>query len=449
MGSLLSPPKHIPRLADNLIDKVYKNKRLQVFLGIFIGYAGYYLVRKNFSLAMPSIIENMHYSKADLGLAFSANALAYGLSKFFMGGISDRSNARVFLALGLLVSAFLTIFAGTELGLSSIAMMFAIQFLIGWFQGMGWPPSGRIMTHWFSLSERGTKMALWNTAHNVGGGLIGILTAYATEQFDSWKIGVFVVPSILAILIAILAFFLVRDTPQSVGLPPIEEYKKDYPKDYSEKNEEELSVKDIFVTYVLKNKTLWLVALANVFVYLVRYGVLDWAPTYLKSEKNYDIKEIGWVYTAYEWAAIPGTIFCGWVSDKVFKRRRSITMIVWMILVALFIIVYWAFADNKALVSFSLISIGFLIYGPVMLIGVQALDLAPKKAAGTSAGFTGLFGYLFGTAILANVVMGYLVEKMGWNIGFILLIAACVITIILMAFTIKDEEVLLKKNQEN
>ena len=110
MGSLLSPPKHIPRLADNLIDKVYKNKRLQVFLGIFIGYAGYYLVRKNFSLAMPSIIENMHYSKADLGLAFSANALAYGLSKFFMGGISDRSNARVFLALGLLVSAFLTIF---------------------------------------------------------------------------------------------------------------------------------------------------------------------------------------------------------------------------------------------------------------------------------------------------------------------------------------------------
>ena len=39
-----------------------------------------------------------------------------------------------------------------------------------------------------------------------------------------------------------------------------------------------------------------------------------------------------------------------------------------------------------------MIVIGFLIYGPVMLIGLHALELAPKKAAGTAAGFTGLFG---------------------------------------------------------
>ena len=46
-----------------------------------------------------------------------------------------------------------------------------------------------------------------------------------------------------------------------------------------------------------------------------------------------------------------------------------------------------------------LIIIGFFIYGPIMLIGLHALDLVPKKAAGTAAGFTGFFGYVFGSAL--------------------------------------------------
>ncbi|MDK6486834.1 hypothetical protein QP158_12170, partial [Streptococcus agalactiae] len=43
--------------------------------------------------------------------------------------------------------------------------------------------------------------------------------------------------------------------------------------------------------------------------------------------------------------------------------------------------------------------IGGLIYGPVMLIGLQAIDLSPKNVAGTAAGFTGLFGYLLGATL--------------------------------------------------
>ena len=74
-------------------------------------------------------------------------------------------------------------------------------------------------------------------------------------------------------------------------------------------------------------------------------------------------------------------------------------------------------------------TIGFLIYGPVMLIGVSALDLVPKKAAGTAAGFTGLFGYLIGSAFLANIGMGYIFQHFGWDGGFIALIGACVLSV--------------------
>lgn len=65
-----------------------------------------------------------------------------------------------------------------------------------------------------------------------------------------------------------------------------------------------------------------------------------------------------------------------------------------MTLVTIATIVYWMNpAGNPTVDMICMIVIGFLIYGPVMLIGLHALELAPKKAAGTAAGFTGLFGY--------------------------------------------------------
>lgn len=437
MKSFLSPPKHkaISKVGEAL-NKAYQSKREQVFTGIFIGYAGFYLVRKNFTLAMPELVK-MGFTKGDLGFALSANAIAYGLSKFVMGGISDRSDARKFLALGLILTSLVTIVAGTSIGMSSITMMFVLQFLIGWFQGMGWPPCGRVMTHWFSQKERGTWMSFWNVAHNVGGGLLAPLVGLGTTLLG-WKLGTFFFPAAVAIILAVISYLLVRDTPQSEGLPSIEEYKNDYPESYSKDSEKELTTKEIFFKYVLSNKTLWFIAFANAFVYLVRYGVLDWAPTYLQNVKHYNVKEAGWAYAMYEWAAIPGTIICGFISDKVFKGKRAVPTIIFMALVLVFVLIYWH-SDSSLILNLSLIAIGFLIYGPVMLIGVQALDLAPKKAAGTAAGLTGLLGYLVGTAILANIALGYFVDLYGWNAGFYMLIAACILSIVFMAFTYKEE----------
>lgn len=429
-------------MEEERIDDTYRSMRLKVFIGIFIGYAAYYLVRKNFSLAMPYLLD-MGFDKAELGLAFSFNATAYGLSKFLMGGISDRSDARKFLPLGLVLASVATMLAGSTFGFYNVAVMAVFQFLIGWLGGMGWPPCGRVMTHWFSVKERGTKMAVWNVAHNVGGGLIGILAGWGTMfalslgfgNMLSWQVGVFILPAAIAILIAVISYLLIRDTPQSCGLPSIEAYKNDYPPNYSQDHEKVLSTKDIFFKYVLNNRVLWFVAIANAFVYFVRYGVLDWAPTYLKEIKGYDIQSIGLAYSLYEWAAIPGTLLCGWVSDKLFKGKRAMTTIIFMVLVAIAVFVYWTNTDNRLVDSIALVAIGFLIYGPVMLIGVHALDLAPKNAAGTSAGLTGFFGYFFGTSLLANIGMGAVVQRFGWDAGFIMLLASCGLSIVLMLMT--------------
>ena len=462
MWKLLTPPAYKAEQTGPEADARYKKLRWQVFLGIFIGYAGFYIVRKNFSMAIP-MLANFGFEKGELGIVLSMNAIAYGFSKFIMASISDRSNARTFLPLGLIMAAISMLFMivpiqwiGADHKSFAILLMAALNFLVGWFNGMGWPPCGRVMTHWFSIKERGTWMSFWNCAHNVGGALVGPMAVYGALWFGSWfygadeqryfLIGTYAFPAAVAILIALMAYSMIRDTPQSCGLPSIEKWSGSASKNYSEKAEEVLSTKEIF-KIVLTNKFLWYIAFANAFVYMVRYGCLDCAPTIL-TERGIDIKSAGWAYFAYEMAAIPGTIICGWLSDKVFQGRRALPTILFMILVAIAIVVYWQNIDNVNVVIGCLIAIGFLIYGPVMLIGVQALDLAPKNAAGTAAGLTGFMGYVLGTALLANIVIGYVAEAAGWNWTFILLIIACLFSILFMGLTYREEQYLAKKAQE-
>ncbi|WP_305839596.1 glycerol-3-phosphate transporter [Photobacterium leiognathi] len=439
MFGIFKPKAHIAPLSSGKVDSTYSRLRWQLFFGIFVGYAGYYLVRKNFSLAMPYLIDE-GFTRGELGIALAAVSIAYGLSKFLMGNVSDRSNPRYFLSAGLVMSSLVMLcFGFMPWATGSVAAMFILLFLNGWFQGMGWPACGRTMVHWWSRKERGEIVSVWNVAHNVGGGLIGPLFILGLWAFnDDWRTA-FYVPAFFALLVAFFVWLTVRDTPQSCGLPSIEEYKDDYPDGYDKSFETEMTAKEILFKYIFNNKLLWSIAIANAFVYLIRYGVLDWAPVYLKEAKDFSVDKTSWAYFLYEWAGIPGTLLCGWISDKLFKGRRAPAGILFMVLVTLAVLVYWFNpAGNPTIDMLALIAIGFLIYGPVMLIGLYALELAPKKAAGTAAGLTGLFGYL-GGAVAANAILGYTVDLYGWDGGFIILVGSCVTSIVCFVYALLGE----------
>jgi len=441
MLKFLKPAPYIERLPEEKIPSAYKRYRIQTFLSIYIGYLIYYFVRSNFSLAKVYLIEQ-GFTKAEVGLVASALGLSYGVSKFVMGNFSDRSNPRYFLAIGLILSGITNLFLPNA---TSVGFMFVLMLLNGWFQGMGWPPCGRIMTHWFSDSERGVKMSIWNTAHNIGGGFIATVVLIGVSIFGTWK-GTFYLPAIIAIVGGVVYMIFAKDTPQSVGLPPIEEFKNDYPEFEVEveDTEAELSAKDILFKYVLNNKFLWFIALANVFVYLVRYGVINWVPTYLQEVRNFNPKDSSIAFALFEYAAIPGTIIVGWMSDRIFHGRRAPMGIICMVGVTIATAVYWKSTSPFA-INCALASIGALIYGPVMLIGVSALDLVPKKAAGTAAGFTGLFGYM-GGQVLAEMVMGSVVDNFGWDGGFIMLLISSVLAIFFLAFTWNTHNIKNKVN---
>lgn len=437
MIGFLKPAPHRQPIPVERIDPAYRRARIRVFAGIFTGYAAYYLVRNNIALAMPDILrEHPEFTKAELGMALTGLSIAYGLSKFLMGSVSDKSNPKYFLPLGLLFSCGIAFLCGTMKGIyTSLFLLVALQTLNGWVQGMGWPPCGKSMVHWFSTRERGLTVSVWNVAHNVGGALVANLALLGVALYQDWG-AKFYFNALIAAGVAILAYFLMLDTPQSCGLPPVEEYKNDYPTDYSPDHERTFTFREIFFQHVFRNKYLWAIAIANAFVYFVRYGVVNWIPTYLETAKGYSFKDSSLAWSLYEYAAIPGTIVCGWMSDKVFKGKRAPANMLFMALTLCAVVVYWFNIKGPRWIDYaSLIAIGFLIYGPIMIIGLHALDLVPKKAAGTAAGFTGFFGYVFGSAI-AGTGVGWIADHWGWDGVFITMVGCCLLTILFSALTL-------------
>jgi len=437
MLGLLRPAPFLAPLPADQVDPTYRKLRREVFIGIFVGYAGYYLVRNNIALAIPDILrEYPQYSKAALGTALTGLSIAYGASKFLMGSVSDKSNPKYFLPLGLLLSsAILAICGLVKAVYASLFVIVMLQTVNGWVQGMGWPPCGKTMVHWFSTKERGLTVSVWNTAHNLGGALVANLALLGVTLFNDWG-AKFYFNALIAAVIAVIVLLLLQDTPQSRGLPTIEAYKNDYPPGYSEAHEKSFTFKEIFFEHVLRNRNLWAIAFANAFIYFVRYGVVNWIPTYLETAKGFSFKQssIGW--SLYEYAAIPGTIACGWISDRWFKARRAPATILFMGLTLMAVIVYWLNLEGPLWIDYAaLIAIGFLIYGPIMMIGLHALDLVPKKAAGTAAGFTGFFGYVFGSAI-AGTGVGWIADHWGWDGVFKTMVACCLLAMGFVALTL-------------
>ncbi len=438
MRKFLAPAPHRPILPASQVKKLYPRYRWSTLESTFIGYAVFYLVRNNLSTVAKDIEGALHYDHSMIGNILAISALSYGLGKFLLGAVSDRSDARKFMALGLVLTAACNFIFG---GIANYSLHLFLWALNGFVQGMGWPPCGRSIGHWFSLRERGSIFAIWNVAHNIGGGVAGIIAAYAASHFG-WR-AAFWFPGIIAVVAAIYIFLRLRDTPQSLGLPPIEAYKNDFSEEEKKSglHEQELSTRTLFVDYIFKNKYLWLFAIANFFVYIVRYSMLDWGPMYLREVKQATLAGGGFAVLALEFGGIPSTILMGWLSDKAGGRRGMVSLLCMIPILLAFVGIYLNPPGRLWLDMTFLAVVGFFVYPPVMLLGVSGLDLTNKKAVGTAAGFIGLFGYIGRTVQaktfgwMAKYFGALLGKEAGWNLVIFAILGCTLVAIFLLAFT--------------
>ena len=421
---------HAARLPEDQVRSLYPRFRWRILESTFIGYATFYFVRNNLPVVSKEMGQALHYSKSQIGDLLALTAIAYGIGKFLLGAWSDRSNPRYFMPAGLLATAFCNFAFGAS---SRYPVHLALWTLNGLAQGMGWAPCGRSLGHWYSLRERGTVFAFWNLAVNVGGGLTGLIAAYSTAWMG-WR-SAFYVPGVLAVLSAAYLVARLRDTPQSVGLPPVEEYRNDYPEAGGRDRETELSPRELLLHSVLRNRSVWLFAAANFFVYLSRYSMLDWGPTYLKEVKHASLEQGGFSTAIYELGGMFSTVLMGWLSDKCGGRRGMISVLCMVPVFLAFSGILYAPAGMLWLNLTLFGIVGFFIYPPVMLLPVMGLDFTSKKAVGTTAGFIGLFGYLGRT--VQGKMLGALAERYGWNASFYAILASTFLGIVILCWTWK------------
>ena len=418
------------------VKKEYQYWRIRIFYSMFIGYAFYYLTRKSFTFAMPGLIQDLNLTKGDLGFLGSMLYITYGISKFASGILSDRSNARYFMAFGLLMTGVCNIFFGLS---SSILFLALFWGLNGWFQGFGWPPCARFLTHWYSQNERGSWWSSWNVSHNVGAFAIPWIIGACLAYFD-WRAAMYV-PGVLCILGGLFLLNRLRDTPQSLGLPPIEVFRNDF----GGVTKEDLdgvqpSTREILVEHILKNKYIWMLSFAYFFVYVVRTGVNDWTALFLHENKGYSRLGANGIVSLFEAGGFCGSLCAGWVSDKVFSAKRGPVNVLFAVGMLFSVLLFWFVPEGYPWIdSASMFCIGFTVFGPQMLIGVAAAEMSHKKAAATSTGFAGCFAYM--GAACAGYPLGKIAQNYGWEGFFWSMIICCGISLVLLMpmWTVKEK----------
>ena len=426
--SYLQPPPPAPPLPPEQLAAQYRAWRIRQISTVFIGYAVFYFVRKNLPVAIPKMVADLGISTAQLGLFLTAHDLLYGVAKFGNGVLADRSNPRYFMAAGLLLSALCNLAFGLSSGLALLGLWWLIN---GWFQGMGFPPCARVLSHWVGERERGVVWGIWNSSHQVGAALIFVLSGALVSHYG-WRAG-FLVPAAIAALVSLFIAHRLRDTPASLGLPPVEEFlaakspssQASPPPQSANKQptaQDTGEFRDYLHEQVFGRPELWLLCLANFFVYVIRYGVMNWAPLYLSNVRGQSLLHAGTSVAGFELAGLVGALLAGWLRDRVFAGRSAYLATGYMLATAVALAVFWRLPQLSTVAipdAVALLAVGFCIYGPQFLVGVCAASLVGPRGVATAIGLTGLFGYA--SSAVSGLGFGFLVARSGWDAPFVLM----------------------------
>jgi len=417
--------------------KSFNYWQIRTIIVSMIGYALFYFVRKNLSMAMPGMEADLGITKVSLGLFLTLHGLIYGLSRFVNGIFADRLNARFYMAIGLTLCAFANLafgfgediagwITGEQSGsrfTNTLVLFMGITWVVnGMLQGSGFPPCARVLTHWIHPKELATKMSMWNTSHSIGASIVVILCGYIMGNMGvgeahtgAWR-WCFWIPSGIAFAGAIFLFIFLRDTPSSIGLPELPGTEE------KEGDNKSVEYKAFLRKKVFGNPLIWILGIANFFVYVVRFSVLDWGPTLLRQSKGVELHLAGWMVAFFEIAGIVGMLAAGWVTDRYLKSLAHRTCVFCMLGAALFAFLFWQLPSDAPVWMYFVVlcATGFFIYGPQALIGIAAANQATKKAAATANGVTGIFGYA--STAVSGVGIGYVAQHYGWDLAYIAVI---------------------------
>lgn len=404
------------------------------------GYALYYVIRKNLSIAMP-LLGDIGVSKVQLGAFLTCGGIVYGVGRFLNGIVADRNSARKVMAIGLFICSSVNVLFGLSdfmvLGRAApvvsggAAAATALVWTMGiiwivnqYFQGMGVGPCIKTLPKWFPPGELSTKQSIWNLSHSVGAGAVFALCGWLLiPAFHSWRL-CFIVPAAIAAVGGVAVLFLFKDSPEDLGFGGIEDAKSKADND----TDKSTNYKEYVACHVFRNPRVWIIAIADFFVYTVRFAALDWGIVLLMETKGLSLAAATTLCFVFEIVGGNlGMVVAGWATDCFFGSRAHRTSVFCMAGAAVSIALFWLVPPSASLAVKLLpfMMIGFFVYGPQALLGVATTQQATPRAAGVAGGFVGIFSYA--STILSGIGFGFVAQKWGWNAAYATILAAALV----------------------
>ncbi|ANK60441.1 hexose-6-phosphate:phosphate antiporter [Loigolactobacillus backii] len=424
---------------------------LKSFLVVFFVYFCMYLIRNNLSAAQPLLVKNNGITTTELGWIGYGFSLAYGIGKTLLGYVVDGKNTKKFMSFLLILAALMTMIIGVLLLMNQapVGLILVLWSLNGLFQSPGGSASLSTISRWTTIKTRGRYIGIWNISHEFGGAVAGIIALWGANHLFGGNVGgMFIFPAIIGLIIGFWGLFYGADDPQELGWDP-SEVIFDEKVAVADTTAAKMSKWTIFKTFVMKSPWVWLLCIANVFVYVVRIGIVNWAPLYTVQQLHFTVAQGANTLLLFQLGGIIGSVVWGLVSDLL-KGRRAIVSIICLFLTA-FVVLGYRYGNTPLLINTSLFFLGMLIYGPQLLIGVSVISFVPKSALNVSDGLTGTFAYIFGD-LMAQVGFAAIADPKanglhlfgqllhGWDDTFIVFYIALVLSIIVLAVVAVGEE---------
>ena len=147
------------------LTREYRFWRYRIFAVTWLVYGGFYLCRKNLSIAMPLLSQDKGFTKDNFAMVLFFYGLFYALGQFYNGFLSDKFGPRLIVGIGLFVSILANIFMGFGTALLVFGLWWCIN---GIGQSTGWSGTVKNMAPWFRRNERGVVMSWWATCYVIG-----------------------------------------------------------------------------------------------------------------------------------------------------------------------------------------------------------------------------------------------------------------------------------------
>ena len=403
----ISKPSKETVSSENVSD-IYKSLRNRTFWGVTVAYSLYYVCRMSINVVKQPLIDEGILSAGQLGLVGSALLFVYAVGKFLNGFIADYCNIRRFMATGLFISAVVNLlmgvfgFFGDMLPTMLIFISFSFLWGVnGWMQSMGSAPGVISLSRWFPQSKRGSYYSLFSSSPYIGEFISYNLLALVVGWLG-WQAG-FITAALAGLAGALVILMFVSDTPESKGLPSVQELSGE-----TLTKEDRMPTREL-QKMILKHPGIWVIAISSAFIYITKYAVAGWGVLFLQKARGFDLAEASQVIAFSAVFGILGTVLAGWLSDRMFNGDRVKPAVLSGIIstssLILFLFVGGGFVLNIFYVSLFSLSTGVLY---CIVAGLMAVDIVPRKATGAALGVVGISSYV--AAGLQDIASGYLIQ---------------------------------------